>query len=265
MAGVVRRPHLAIVPAYAVRPLVRRPSPRVLGAVAASAAVLALLYLAARETPLFAVRTLEISGASPVVRTEVEKAADRYLGESLVSLDGEELRRRLESLPSVRSLRYDRAFPHTLRIVVAPERPAAVVRSGPGSWLVSARGRVIRVVGRGELGGMPRIWLAGPPGLTAGEILGDRSARLALGVLVQVPEDFPAAVRSAREREGIITLVLAGGTELRLGGRSAIPLKLAVSARVLRSLSGAERSALAYLDVTVPERPVAADKSQLST
>jgi cell division protein FtsQ len=230
-----------------------------------AAAVLALLYLAARETSLFAVRTLQISGAPPAVRAQIGRVADPYLGESLVSLDGEELRRRLEALPTVRSLRYDRAFPHTLRLFVVPEDPAAVVRSGPESWLVSARGRVIRRVPRREFAGMPRIWVGGGVPLSPGAMLADPSARLALATVTEVPSDFPAAVRRASASEGLITLVLASGAEVRLGNRSGLALKLAAAARVLRALSREERSALGYIDLTVPDRPVVADKSQLST
>jgi cell division protein FtsQ len=192
----------------------------------------------------------------------VERAAGPYLGESLVSLDGDELRRRLEALPTVRSLRYDRAFPHTLRLLVVPEEPAAVARSGTDSWLVSARGRVIRKVARGDLSGMPRIWIGAAA--SPGRLLAEPSARLALTAVTELPPDFPAAVRRVNARDGRITLILASGAEVRLGDRSALPLKLAAAARVLRSLSAAERSSLGYLDLTIPDRPVGADKSQLS-
>jgi cell division protein FtsQ len=260
---VVKRPHLSIVPAHAVRPFLPRLSSHVLAALAATAALFALLYLAARETSLFAIRTFEITGGSPTVRGEVERAAGLYLGESLVSLDGDELRRRLEALPTVRSLRYDRAFPHTLRMLVVPEEPAAVARSGPDSWLVSARGRVIRKVARADLPDMPRIWI-GAAAVSPGRLLAEPSARLALTAVTELPPDFPAAVRRVNARDGRITLVLASGAEVRLGDRSALPLKLAAAARVLRSLSAAERSSLGYLDLTIPDRPVGTDKSQLS-
>ena len=87
-----------------------------------------LLYLGARETPVFALEELEVSGVSSSVRQSVEAAAKPYVGESLVALEQDELRRQLESLPMVRSVRMDRAFPHTLRVAVVPERPLAVVR-----------------------------------------------------------------------------------------------------------------------------------------
>jgi cell division protein FtsQ len=232
-------------------------------ALAAAAAVLGLLYLAARETSLFAVRTLEISGAPPAVRAEVGRAADAYLGTSLVSLDGDELRRRLEALSTVRSLRYDRAFPHTLRLVVVPEEAAAVVRAGGGAWLVSRRGRVIREVPRTGFPRLPRIRVrrASP---VPGTVLDDGLLRRALVVVSRIPSDFPEMVRRVQTRDVRLTLVLAGGAEIRLGGRSALVLKLAAAARVLASLSPQERSELGYLDLAVPDHPVAAYKSQVS-
>ena len=41
-----------------------------------------------------------------------------------------------EALPTVAGVTFDRAFPHTLRIIVVPERPVAIVRQGADSWLV---------------------------------------------------------------------------------------------------------------------------------
>ena len=70
--------------------------------------------------------------------------AESFEGTSLVALDQDELRARLEELPSVESVRFDRAFPHTLRIVVVPEEALAVVKDGSAAWLVSGSGRVIR-------------------------------------------------------------------------------------------------------------------------
>jgi hypothetical protein len=69
----------------------------------------------------------------------------------------------------------------------------------------------------------------------------------------------------ARVEEGEVTLVLASGAELRLGERTSLPLKLAVAARVLGTMTAEERGELGYLDVTVPALPVGGDKSQLSS
>ncbi|MGH3047256.1 MAG: hypothetical protein ACRDNC_09680, partial [Gaiellaceae bacterium] len=67
---MARRPQLALVSAQALRPVLRLPSGRGLVVVTAVVGFLGLLYLAARETPLFALRTVEVTGAPPTVRDE---------------------------------------------------------------------------------------------------------------------------------------------------------------------------------------------------
>jgi hypothetical protein len=69
-------------------------------------------------------------------------------------------------------------------------------------------------------------------------------------------------VKAIRIAHGELTVVLATGLELWLGDPTDVLLKLAVAARVLPHLSGGS----AYLDVSVPERPVAGSaylKSQI--
>ena len=265
LAPVVRRPHLALVPANGLRPRLRAPSARTLAIAGAVLGVLGLLYLAARETSLFAVREVDVTGAPPAVRKAVLETAAPFLGESLVALDRDELRRSLEALPTVRSLRIDRAFPHTLRIAVAPERPLAVLRRGRNGWVVSERGRVMQELETPASAARPRVWIGRGVRVETGELVDHAGVRTALRVLRRVPDDFPVRLRAVRAAEGTVTLVLAGGAELRLGARDALALKLHVAGRVLRMLTPWERRELAYLDVTVPERPVGADKSQVST
>jgi cell division protein FtsQ len=253
------------VPANGLRPRLGAPSARTLGIVVAALGVLGLLYLAARETPLFAVREVDVTGAPPAVRKAVLETTAPLLGESLVALDRDELRRSLEALPTVRSLRIDRAFPHTLRIAVIPERPLAVLRRGRSGWLVSERGRVMQELQVPAAAARPRVWIGQGTPVETGELVDNQGVHVTLRVLRRVPDDFPVRIRAVRAAEGAVTLVLVGDAELRLGTRDALTLKLHVAGRVLRTLTPQERRELAYLDVTVPERPVAGNKSQVST
>src|SRR5206468_5979546 len=106
-------------------------------------------YAALRESSAFAVRHLEVSGAPPAVRAQVRRALAPLRGHTLLALDAAALTRRVDALPTVESVAYDRAFPHTLRLVVVPERPVAVLHRGSATWLLSKRGRVISRVPRG--------------------------------------------------------------------------------------------------------------------
>jgi cell division protein FtsQ len=213
-------------------------------------------YVLARETSAFAIRSLVVSGAPPDVGAQVQRAVAPLLGTSLVSLDGAALERRVEALPTIVNARYDRAFPHTLRITVVPERAAAVVRSGRSTWLVSARARIVRRIARHAEPGLPRIWLPTSTRLEPGAFLdaedGGRAA-----VALAVAGRFPVPVRSASLRAGALVFHLRSGLELRLGEPTGIRLKLAVARRALAVMP----AGMTYLDVSVPGRPVAGTES----
>lgn len=233
-----------------------------MGTIAAGTiSALGLLYVGARETSVFAVRTIEVSGAPPHVHDAVRAAAGPLAGKSLVSLDGDALVRDLEALPFVRSASYDRAFPSTLRIFVSPEQPLAIVRLGSDRWIVSERGRLIRPAAADEEVHLPRFRLPGEDGngAAAGSFVTDPAARALLGALAALPDRFPAQVGLVRLRQGSLTFALHapwGDPELRLGEPVDVGVKLAVAGLVLRALPADERASVDYLDVSVPERTV---------
>jgi hypothetical protein len=66
-----------------------------------------------------------------------------------------------------------------------------------------------------------------------------------------------------RAREHDLTLLLGSGLELRLGELRAIRLKLAIATRILPDILA--HGGYAYVDLSVPERPVAGVNPQLST
>lgn len=210
-------------------------------------------YGVARETGLFAIRRIEVVGAPPDVSARVEAALGPLEGRSLVGLSARDLDRKIVGLPDVVGVTHDRAFPHTLRVYVLPERALLVLRRGEESWLVSARARVVRALERGALPMLPRIWVPRDVGVAAGDTLADGPARRAVRVLVLARSGLPARVRAVRLEGPETTLVLRSGVEVRLGREHDLQLKLAVAAEVLPRLP--EQST--YLDVAVPDRPVA--------
>jgi cell division protein FtsQ len=261
---VARRPSLALARPRVALPRLRPAWRPLLAGLVVGAALLALAYLGARETSVFAVRSIDVRGATAPTAAAVRAQLADVLGESLVGLDAGDALARVRSLPAVSGASLDRSFPGTLRVQVRPERPVAVLRRGAASWLVSARGRVLAALEPGAEPGLPRIWIAAGPALVPGHIVEAGGAAAAVRALARVPDDFPLRVRAARSDEDGVTLVLAGELELRLGEPGSVPLKLAVAAAVLRSLSEAERAELAYLDVATPGRVVGGLKSQLS-
>jgi cell division protein FtsQ len=217
-------------------------------------------YAVARETSLFAISRIEVSGAPPRVAAQVRAALAPLLGRSLVGLDGGAVVRDADALPTVVRVTYDRAFPHTLHLTVVPERPAAVLRRGPDSWLVSARGRVMESLPSVAGSRLPRVWVGGRTSVRVGAELspaGTAAAARALGLAGA----FRARVATASYADGTLVFRLRSGLELLLGDRANVKLKVAVAARALALLP----TGSTFLDVSVPGRPVSGTGSPATT
>jgi cell division protein FtsQ len=208
-------------------------------------------YLAARETSLFAIDQIQVHGGSPSVAAQVRQALAPLVGTPLVGLDGSAVLQKVDALPTVVSASYDRAFPHTLSITVQPERPAAVLRRGPDSWLVSMRGRVLEPLSSTALPRLPRVWVATHTAVRPGAKVtaaGAATAAHAAGLAGA----FVTRVASASYTDGALVFHLHSGLELLLGNGGDIKLKVAVAERVLAMLPAGST----FLDVSSPGRPV---------
>ena len=210
-------------------------------------------YFVARDTSVFAVRGVEIDGAPPAVALQVRKALQAELGTSLLRLDLSRVREQVAAVPTVANASFDRAFPHTLRVVVVPEQAVAVVRQGRESWLVSARGRIMASLPHGARPRLPRIWIAQGVAFSVGGMAPTALHDPLAAVSPLRALRFPARVASVRTEGDELTLLLRSGLEVRLGDASDAPLKLSVAAQVLPLVAADTR----YLDVSVPARPVA--------
>ena len=213
-------------------------------------------YLLARETPLFAIDRIEVEGGSPKVARQVQRALASLVGAPLVGLDGSAALRKVDALPTVVRASYDRAFPHTLRITVVPERPAAVLRSGPSSWLVSTRGRVVERLPLAADPKLPRIWISTRTPVRIGAELtaaGSATAARAAGLAGA----FATRVSSVSYAGGELVFRLRSGLTLLLGDGGDVKLKVAVAERALDVLPGGST----FLDVSIPGRPVSGEGS----
>jgi cell division septal protein FtsQ len=241
------------------------PSGRSLGIGVSIVLVAAGLYVLARGTSMFAVRSIEVEGASPTLAAEVRQVLRSFDGRSLVALNRGAVEQRVDGLPAVRTTVVDRAFPHTLRVKVVPELPVAVLRRGAESWLVSARGRVISSIPLRTQNDLPRIWLPTRTEIGKGAFLTDAPGALAARSLAAfVGSGFSARVAFVRALDGQITLGLRGGLEIQLGMPIDLPLKIAIARGILPTLALPSAGGPDYLDITVPERPVAGRNPQPS-
>ena len=210
-------------------------------------------YWGARATPLFDVQTVDVRGAPQGVLREVRHATRTTVGTSLLGIDAAQLEDRLRMLPAVAGVSVDRAFPHTLVVRVAVERTVAVARRGHSSWLVTASGKVVREIDTGSEPMLPRVWLTHDVPVRLGGTL-PATATAETQVYASLREArFRRRATGIRVEDGEMTIVLRKGPEIRLGEPTDVRLKLAVATQVFRHL----QSGTLYLDVSVPERPVA--------
>jgi cell division protein FtsQ len=236
------------------------PSRRSLLVGAALIAVAAGAYTVARQTSAFAIGRFDVKGAPADVQQQVRRALAPLSGTNLLALDGAALARRAESLPTVASVRFDRAFPHTLRIFVVPEVPVAVLHRGNETWLVSARGRVVKRVPTGTYPALARVWVPRKADVAVGAFLAPLAGGTPARTLALAAR-FPAHIATASLAHGELVFRLRSGLELRLGDPTDVRLKLAIARRALARLP----PGATYVDVSVPERPVAGiDNPQLS-
>lgn len=228
------------------------PSRRSLAVSLAIVITSAAAYAVAWRTPAFAIRQIEIEGVSGGAERTVKIRLRPLEQTNLIAFDAADGRRLLAPVPFVASARFDREFPNTLRVVVTPERPVALLRRGRDAWVVAETGRVLRRVRGGPLPSLPRIWLSLSTEPIVGAVLSEPASAAAVRALVPMRDvRLPSRIRSVRFDRGEVSVELASGALVLLGVPSELRLKLAVVARVLPLVPEAE-----VIDASVPDRVV---------
>jgi cell division protein FtsQ len=230
------------------------PSGRSLLVTFGAVVAIGIAWLIAYATPLFAVERVEVRGAPPELAREVTRATRDLLGRSLVAVDAAQVEGRLRALPAVAGVTVDRAFPDTLVIKVAPERPVAVVRRGSSAWLATGAGKVIREIQTGTERHLPRLWLARGVTVRVGGQVPAGLVPATRALAAAHTAGLGGRVKGVRLANDELTLVLRRGLELRLGRVADVGMKLAIARDVLELV---DVSTTAYIDVSVPQRPVA--------
>lgn len=176
-------------------------------------------------------------------------------GETVVRPPVQRIRRAAAHFPWVQEVRVERDWPRGLVVTVTPAQPVAVVLPPRGAGaLVTASGRVLGPAAPAPE--LPRIRIAGAlphVGATLG-----RADTATLVFAAALPEEVARRVRGLRAKGGALVGRLAAGPEIRVGPPERLPAKAEVLTAVLEQLSTTEERGLAYIDLSVPERPAIA-------
>jgi cell division septal protein FtsQ len=216
-------------------------------------------YRALRDSSLFAVRAVAVTGADARLRVQVEEAVRRSAGgRGLLALDSGALARAVAVVPGVHAARVDRDFPSTLRVTVWPEHAVALAVHGHERVVVSATGRVlVHIDNRAKPPLLPRVPLRGAaphPGVR----IHDPQVLAQLRAIDAIPARFGARIAWSKvDRDHGLELQLNWPKLwIRLGPAVDLPQKLRAAALVLRAYpTVARRQNLSYVDVSAPARP----------
>jgi cell division septal protein FtsQ len=231
----------------------------IVGVLAVLAVGSALGYRALRDSNLFAVHTVVVTGANTELTAQVEAAALRSAGgRGLLALSPGSLAHAIEVLPGVHAARVDRDFPSTLRVTVWPEHAVALAVHGHDRVVVSATGRVLRRIdNRAKPPNLPRVPLrsvvprAGTR-IQSGEVLAQ------LRAIDAIPVGFGGRVAWSKvdPDHGLELQLNWPKLWIRLGPAVDLRQKLRAAALVLRAYpTVATRQGLSYVDVSAPARP----------
>jgi cell division protein FtsQ len=214
----------------------------------------------------FAVDHVTVSGAPARLERQIESTVSAAAsGRNLLAIDRGAIAAKLSQMPYVRSVSIDRAFPHTLAVTVQVEHPVIAVEVSKTAYLVSPDGRVL-ATRPAPPAGLPLVKLASGTSLLVGRPSGDANVAASLAVLAQTSAAFRGHVGPITElipQSGMITAVIGKRLKLRLGTPDQLSLKLAVVERVMRRITRAQRSEVAYIDVSAPGRPAYGMRSTL--
>ncbi|MEA2221168.1 MAG: cell division protein FtsQ [Solirubrobacteraceae bacterium] len=203
-----------------------------------------------RSSSLVRVEAVTVTGIEGPQATEIRRAltvAARDM--TTLAVDDGALRHAVSTYPVVRSLRTSTGFPHRLRIAVnAYDAVAALKPGGGAATAVAGDGTLLRGVTTQGLA------LVGVKTLPGGDRVADPAALRAIRLLAAAPAPLRARVQRVFRGSRGMAATVVDGPKLYFGGTERLRAKWSAAARVLAS----ERAqGASYVDVRIPERPVA--------
>lgn len=169
-------------------------------------------------------------------------------GMSTLKIDDGALRDAVSTYPVVRSLRTSTDFPHRLRIVVDAYEPVAALQRGGDLVAVAADGTILR---GSATEGLPLVAIKTIPGADRIE---QPNVLDAIAVVAQAPSPLRTRIQRVYEGDRGLAATVAAGPKLYFGGGERIRAKWIAAVEVL---AHAGTQGASYVDLRIPERPVA--------
>ena len=222
-------------------------------AVAAAILVAVLVsgyYLWLRDSSLFEVRDVTVTGATANEEEIASVLTEEAHGMTTLHVDVDALTRAAQQFPTIASISADSTLLHGLEIKITERLPVAVAKIEGRPVAISADGYLLRRVDF-DPKELPPIHVEGSPAVRL-----DFDGQEQAGILGAAPEELRSQIADVTydpDRGGVVAQ-LSEAPELRFGDSSRPEAKWAAAAAVLGS---PDLGGPSYIDVSVPDRPVA--------
>lgn len=211
--------------------------------VLATVVSMAALVAVGVYSPLLALKTITINGASRVNASEVHTAVDGQLGTPLALVDFGKVRRELAAFPLIRSFVTEIVPPDTLIIHIVERAPVGSLATATGFDVVDPAGIVIQASAQRQPG-VPLIDLGGATASSP-------AFAAAVAVLLALPDSLlPQVDRvTARTRDDVTFVLTGAGQRVVWGSPDQSDLKARVLQRLIATQNPASR---VEYDVSAP-------------
>ena len=201
----------------------------------------------------FGVQNVTVQGLKLIPESEILKLANGVQGQNLLLFDQEGLSYKISLHPLVKSVQFQRKFPHTLVIMVTERTPVALVVVPKGVVEVDAQGTFLRRLESWPKTDQPVITgINLPDTVGPGQNLGNPALTATLSLLGQAPTGLLVQIGELHvDATQQMTLFLTSGVEVRLGQANDWKLKLnalfqLISAKEYKSF----QQGVKYIDFT---------------
>jgi cell division protein FtsQ len=217
---------------------------------AALLAIVGSFGLWLRTSSLVRVQQVSVTGISGDQAESIHDALSIAARDmTTLAVDDKALRDAVAPYPVVRSLKASADFPHRLRIAVNAYEPVAAVASRGGSPTpVASDGTLLRGTKAKHL---PVVGIESMPG---GNRVSDAGALQAIRLVAAAPAPLRARVQRVFQNRRGFAATVENGPKLYFGGSERPRAKWSAAARVLAAETA---QGATYVDVRIPERPVA--------
>lgn len=135
------------------------------------------LYQYLLSSPYIKLEQVVVKGVDEETKEELMALLKLNFDESLLAINLDELKQRLEKHPWIRSAQLEKQFPHTLIIWAEKERPRALVILG-GLFYINPWGEIFKEVDQGDDIDYPVV-----TGISSNDVVRETQLKLAAGML----------------------------------------------------------------------------------